>query len=161
MCCALCLIQIISKGMSRAISHQRAKFGRRLLAYRHFSNTPDIGKVTAKSFLLEYRCYGCIFQIFCKGQKCHGNSWLNCTLSFKKQSSRQLPRAVTIALTFVPFLSFGVCFNGCYLFRFLRILSYHGQLELGDNSRPAAIRTCVQAGCSQNLHEFLKELGFV
>ena len=42
-----------------------------------------------------------------------------------------------------------------------RILSYHGQLELGDNARPAAVRTCVQAGCSQNLHEFLKELGFV
>jgi mediator of RNA polymerase II transcription subunit 18 len=40
------------------------------------------------------------------------------------------------------------------------ILSYHGQMEL-DASKPTAVRTCVRAGCSQNLLDFLRELGYI
>ncbi|XP_019850211.1 PREDICTED: mediator of RNA polymerase II transcription subunit 18-like [Amphimedon queenslandica] len=41
------------------------------------------------------------------------------------------------------------------------ILSYHGQLEISDPNRPTAVRTCVHAGCSHNLVEYLREIGFV
>ena len=42
-----------------------------------------------------------------------------------------------------------------------RILSYHGQLEISDTNRPTAVRTCVHAGCSHNLLDYLREIGFV
>ncbi len=41
-----------------------------------------------------------------------------------------------------------------------RMLSYQGQLELGDINRLTAVRNCIHAGCSHNLLDFLKDLGF-
>lgn len=43
---------------------------------------------------------------------------------------------------------------------YYRVLSYNGQLELGDHSRPTAVRTCVHTGCSHNVLDYLRELGF-
>jgi mediator of RNA polymerase II transcription subunit 18 len=39
-------------------------------------------------------------------------------------------------------------------------LSYLGNPELGDKSRPTAVRTCVEVSCTPNVCAFLQELGF-
>lgn len=40
-------------------------------------------------------------------------------------------------------------------------LVYHGQLELGDSSRPAGVRTVISAACSHTLTDCLREMGFL
>jgi mediator of RNA polymerase II transcription subunit 18 len=41
------------------------------------------------------------------------------------------------------------------------LLVYHGQLELGDSSRAAGVRTVVSAACSHTLTDCLSYLGFM
>ena len=39
-------------------------------------------------------------------------------------------------------------------------LCYLGHPELGDKGRPTTVRTCVEVNCTQNVCNFLHELGF-